>query len=186
VGFRQHLDSKSVTDTSLVKIAWCLQNAGAVIGKGGSNIKRLRQDVSHYYCFFLIIFYCCFWLQNCIYLRFLTFSWNIFADHVLPYLKQLHWLPVQMLWCQTLSIPSVTTPASVTYPCMTNQQLTPHLAYYIIFQSYLSDDTWLYSRFHTCTYLYLIISIHLCNVDRNKLVIWWATHGLVVSWWFLT
>jgi len=29
-----------------------LQNAGAVIGKGGSNIKRLRQDVSHYYCFF--------------------------------------------------------------------------------------------------------------------------------------
>jgi len=28
-----------------------LQNAGAVIGKGGSNIKRLRQDVSHrFYC----------------------------------------------------------------------------------------------------------------------------------------
>jgi len=31
-----------------------LQNAGAVIGKGGSNIKRLRQDVSHrftvYFC----------------------------------------------------------------------------------------------------------------------------------------
>lgn len=28
-----------------------LQNAGAVIGKGGANIKRLRQDVSHcLYC----------------------------------------------------------------------------------------------------------------------------------------
>jgi len=34
---------------------WGLQNAGAVIGKGGSNIKRLRQDVSCY-CH---MFVCC-------------------------------------------------------------------------------------------------------------------------------
>ena len=31
-----------------------LQNAGAVIGKGGANIKRLRQDVSH--CLYCSVF----------------------------------------------------------------------------------------------------------------------------------
>jgi len=36
-------------------VTLCLQNAGAVIGKGGSNIKRLRQDVSNCCCIFCII-----------------------------------------------------------------------------------------------------------------------------------
>jgi len=35
-------------------VVFGLQNAGAVIGKGGSNIKRLRQDVSH--CPFVALF----------------------------------------------------------------------------------------------------------------------------------
>ena len=36
-------------------VVFGLQNAGAVIGKGGSNIKRLRQDVSH--CPFVTLFH---------------------------------------------------------------------------------------------------------------------------------
>ena len=145
-----------------------LQNAGAVIGKGGSNIKRLRQDVSHRLRCTVLYGSSNLdwkWTQN-------NFNhivcWRSFADHVWETCNTFIGYQIPILR------PSVIDPAWLNM-CVTIQWLTPVVVMYYVttYWTFLKWEFWPvpFIGFHTCWNWHLII-VHLQTFHNTKWSIW--------------